>query len=495
MKKLGRFTKAFICLALAVTMAITPLSASAAGPPIATGIDVSKYQGSINWQAVASSGVSFAFVRIGTTYKGIDPYFAANVQGASAAGLRTGLYIYSYATNPQEAAVEANIVLQNIQGRPISFPIAIDIEDTVHKGLPPDQLAAIANTFCSIIQAAGYYPIIYASKNWFTGRIGATGFDKWVAQYGPACEYPDPSVWQFTSSGSVPGVAGNVDMNYLYKDFASIIIPNGFTTRGDKTYYYSNYRMQMGWVDIDGGKYFFNPAGEMQTGWITNGAITFYFQPTGKMQTGLADIEGSRYYFNDAGLMQVGLVDVGGAKYFFDNAGKMKTGWINTGVTSFYFRPDGTMVTGWSDIDGHRYYFKETGEMAVGLTKIADKTYLFDADGTMKTGWIGNDQVKFFFLSDGTMATGFQAIENGLYYFKEDGTMNRGLLILGNSKYYNDDATGLLVTGWKQIGTGWFLFGADGILVANTTIDVNGVLCQFDANGVLVAPAGYVPVQ
>ncbi|MEG1847653.1 MAG: GH25 family lysozyme [Lachnospiraceae bacterium] len=494
MRKLKRITKAIICMALVFTICMTPMQANAA--PIATGIDVSKYQGAINWQAVKSSGVSFAFVRVGTTKKGIDPTFATNIQGAAAAGLRTGVYIYSYATNAAEAVAEANAVLQSIAPYTVSFPVVIDIEDTVHKSLSPIQQAEIVNTFCSIIQSAGYYPMVYASKNWFVGRMAPVPYDKWVAQYGSICEYPNPAVWQYSCTGSVPGIAGNVDMNYLFKDYASLIIANGFTTRNAKTYYYSNYRMRTGWVDADGGRYFFNPAGEMQTGWITNGVISYYFQPAGgKMQTGFADIEGSRYYFNDAGLMQVGLVDVGTGKYFFDNAGKMKTGWINTGITSFYFRPDGTMVTGWTDIDGHRYYFKETGEMSVGLTKIGDKTYLFDADGTMKTGWIGNDQVKFFFLSDGTMATGWQSIAGGMYYFKEDGTMNRGLLIQGNSKYYNDEATGLMVTGWKAIGARWFLFGPDGILITNATIDVNGTLCQFDANGVLVAPVGFVPVQ
>lgn len=494
MKKIKKILNSCICLVLATVMLATPITTEAAAP-IASGIDVSIYQGSIRWPEVASTGISFAMIRLGTTKKGIDPYFAVNMQGASSVGIRTGVYVYSYATTPEQAAVEANMVLQNVQDKIVSFPIAIDLEDSVQAGLSPTQLADIANTFCSIIQGAGYYPMIYANKNWFTNRIGATGFDKWVAQYGPVCEYPNPAIWQYTSSGAVAGINGRVDMNYLFKDYASIIIPNGFVNRNGKTYYYNNFRMQMGgWADINGGKYLFNPAGEMQTGWFADGVNTQYLQPDGRMQIGLADIEGHRYYFNENGLMQIGLVDINGSKYFFDNTGKMQIGWVNTGIASYYFKPDGMMSVGWTDINNKRYYFNEAGEMTVGLTKIADKSYLFDVDGTMKTGWVGDDQVKFYFLMDGAMAMGWQTIDGGMYYFKEDGTMNKGLLILDNVKYYNDEITGKLVTGWKQIGPNWYLFGPDGILAVNTTLDVNGTLCQFDVNGVLVAPAGYVPV-
>ena len=494
-KNLFQVWKITICLLLTLVLSLSPLAQSksvAAGPP--KGIDVSVYQGNINWQAVAADGVSFAFVRLGTTKKGIDGQFANNMNNAVAAGIRTGVYIYSYATSVEAAAAEANIVLQNIQGYTVSFPVVIDLEDSTLSGLSPDTLAAMANTFCGIIKSAGYYPMVYANKNWFTNKIGPIGYDKWVAQYAPACTYPGPAIWQATNAGRVNGVPANVDINYLYKDLASIIIPEGFVQREGKTFYYSNYRMKTGWADINGGKYFFQWDGSMLTGWITNGALSLYFQPNGLLQIGWADIDGHRYYFNEQGQMQRGLIQIGAAKYFFDNSGYMHTGWFDAGTAKFYFRPDGSMVTGWADLEGHRYYFTETGQAAVGLQQIGNAVYFFNADGTMQTGWLGTAPAKYYFLADGSMAKGWQNIDGAAYYFKEDGQMNIGLLILNNVKYYND-VDGKLVTGWKQIGDKWFLFAPDGVLVANTTIDVNGVVCQFDVNGVLVAPAGYVPVK
>lgn len=91
----------------------------------------------------------------------------------------------------------------------------------------------------------------------------------------------EPAIWQATNAGRVNGVLTNVDINYLYKDLASIIIPEGFVQREGKTFYYSNYRMRTGWADINGGKYFFQGDGSMLTGWITNGALSLYFQPNG----------------------------------------------------------------------------------------------------------------------------------------------------------------------------------------------------------------------
>ncbi|MBP5598037.1 MAG: glycoside hydrolase, partial [Pseudobutyrivibrio sp.] len=91
------------------------LSVSVTAKAAAAGIDVSKYQGAINWSAVAASGVSFTFIKAGSTNKGMDPYFVSNVQGAQAAGIRTGVYIYSYATTPEAAAAEAELLLQWIE--------------------------------------------------------------------------------------------------------------------------------------------------------------------------------------------------------------------------------------------------------------------------------------------------------------------------------------------------------------------------------------------
>ena len=123
MSKLGK--KGFTLL-LAGVIAMTPVSqaqAIGAGSSIARGIDVSKHNLAIDWNQVPSSGVSFAFIKAGSTNSGVDPYFDANMNGANAAGLRTGVYLYSYATNAEQAQNEANLLLQWMSNYTVSYPV------------------------------------------------------------------------------------------------------------------------------------------------------------------------------------------------------------------------------------------------------------------------------------------------------------------------------------------------------------------------------------
>lgn len=187
---------AAVLLAVCIAGTTPAMTAEAAVTPqgaIAKGIDVSKYQGGINWSAVAASGMKFAFVKIGSAKSGIDPMFHANMLGANAAGLKVGAYMYSYATTPEAAVAEALFAIEALKNYPVSYPVVYDLEDSVHRAMNPNQLAALANAFCATIDAAGYYPMVYSSKNWMTGKIGATPYDKWVAQYNSSCEYPNPA--------------------------------------------------------------------------------------------------------------------------------------------------------------------------------------------------------------------------------------------------------------------------------------------------------------
>ena len=203
-----------LLLSLVVVLSLSPIASitsEAIGPEVAVGVDVSKYQGAINWQQVRNQGIRFAMIRVGTTNKGLDEQFVNNINGANAAGIRTGIYIYSYATNPEQAAAEANLVLSWIAPYTVSFPIAIDIEDSCQKGLNAAQLQAIADTFCGIINAAGYEPMVYSSRNWFLGRMPSVASAKWVAQYNTFCDYPgDYAMWQSSSHGSYAGIPGRV---------------------------------------------------------------------------------------------------------------------------------------------------------------------------------------------------------------------------------------------------------------------------------------------
>jgi hypothetical protein len=132
--KVSRFLTGVLALVMAAVMAVTAdIPAEAA--PIANGIDVSKHQSAINWSQVAASGVQFAFIKIGSLNSGVDPQYMANLAGAQAAGIKTGVYIYSYATSVAQAQQEANLVITWLGNNGLSMPVAYDIEDACMRAL------------------------------------------------------------------------------------------------------------------------------------------------------------------------------------------------------------------------------------------------------------------------------------------------------------------------------------------------------------------------
>ena len=227
--------------AAAFLFMLTPVNKTEAQAAAVSGIDVSAYQGAINWNAVAASGVKFAMIRVGNTKYGLDKYFVQNVVGANAAGIRVGAYVYSYALNPAEAAADAQLAVSAMGNLPISFPVAIDIEDPSQVNLSQAEQLAIVNTFCSVIYAA---------------------WDHWVANYSSAMGFPG-TMWQYSSSGAVPGIAGNCDVNYVMKDYFTTIPATGLSTQNGATYYFVNYRKQFGMQTIGGLQYFFDGTGAM----------------------------------------------------------------------------------------------------------------------------------------------------------------------------------------------------------------------------------------
>ena len=251
-----------LTVAAAFLFMLTPVNKTEAEAAAVSGIDVSAYQGVINWNAVAASGVKFAMVRVGNTKYGLDKYFVQNVVGANAAGIRVGAYVYSYAMNPAEAAADAQLAVSAMGNLPISFPVAIDIEDPSQANLSQAEQLAIVNTFCSVIYAAGYQPMVYSYKNWLATKLGVTAWDHWVANYSSAMGFPG-TMWQYSSSGAVPGIAGNCDVNYVMKDYFTTIPATGLSTQNGATYYFVNYRKQFGMQTIGGLQYFFDGTGAM----------------------------------------------------------------------------------------------------------------------------------------------------------------------------------------------------------------------------------------
>ena len=189
----------------------------------AQGIDVSEFQGKIDWDAVKAAGVDFAILRIGYGDQNAgdtDKYFKRNVEECERLGIKWGAYLYSYSVNTKEAADEAAHVLSEMKGLTPDLPIYYDMEDDSTLGAK-DRFADIAQTFCSKIEAAGYDAGVYAGARWWKYYLTSPVFDswsKWSAQYYKICEYPsDPDAWQYTSQGKVPGISGNVDVNYAYE--------------------------------------------------------------------------------------------------------------------------------------------------------------------------------------------------------------------------------------------------------------------------------------
>lgn len=338
-----------------------PVQADAAP---AKGVDVAVYQGAIDWNAVKNAGYSFAFVKIGSGKSGLDPYFAVNMFGANAAGLKVGAYVYSYSTTVEGIQQEALFAITALEPFTVSLPVVLDLEESAHKSLSKEQIGALITTFCETVKSAGYYPMIYSNKSMLADKIGATPYDVWVAQYSDTCDYSNAAFWQFTSGGSVPGIAGNVDLNYQFKDYSNLIVANGFVDRNGKRYYYKNYRMQFGFVEDNGRTYFMSADGSMyKDGWIGDGTNMFYMSTKdGHMLHDMVNIKGKNYYFDANGLMQRGLVAIDGKVYLFGADGSMQYGWYADASGMRYFDKDGSMVTNTTrTIDGVEFVFDANG--------------------------------------------------------------------------------------------------------------------------------------
>jgi GH25 family lysozyme M1 (1,4-beta-N-acetylmuramidase) len=208
----------------------TGLSASCSVNIAFKGIDVSKYQKTINWNSVKASGMDFAIIRAGFTGSDalnpqIDPYFNANYTGATQVGIKVGVYYYSCATTVDLAVQEANMCLAILNGQRLDYPVFYDIEYSSQRTLPSDQMANVVTTFCNIIQNAGYKVGIYSSPSVFNTNLSSSlldNYDRWVANWGVSSpNFSKPyTMWQY-GYGTVPGITtGVVDVDYSYKDYA-----------------------------------------------------------------------------------------------------------------------------------------------------------------------------------------------------------------------------------------------------------------------------------
>lgn len=198
------------------------------------GIDVSKWNGNINWDKVKSEGINFAIVREGYGKRDprqIDKKFKDNINGAKSVGIHTSVYHYSYADSVEDAINEARFCLENISDLKPEYPVIIDIEDKEQLKLNNRQRTDIVKAFCSEIEKHGYYAMFYCNLNWLNNYLYKDEllpkYDLWFAQWGVDAPSVSCGIWQYSSTGKIDGIDGNVDLNISYKDYCSIMKSKG----------------------------------------------------------------------------------------------------------------------------------------------------------------------------------------------------------------------------------------------------------------------------
>ena len=387
----------------------------------AQGIDVSSHNGTIDWDAVKASGVDYAILRIGygdMRYGAYDRQWQRNVAECERVGIAWGAYLYSYASNTNYASGEADRVISALNGLDPDLPIYYDMED---KAMDGSDYAALAATFCNKVEAAGYKVGVYASKTWWETRLTDPIFgnwEKWVAQWNSECTYTGSyTMWQYTSRGSVPGISGNVDMNYWFGG------PIG----------------ELGWSYENGNWYYKDVDGSYRTGWVRSGVAWYWLDPeTGAMATGLVRLGDAAYYLDplDGGAMASSRwVQVDGAWYLASTGGSLYSGWKLVGGLWYWFDPATfAMVTGPAEIGGVDYILGPSGVLTAGWAQVGGSWYYGDAAGRLVTGWVK---------------------PSGAWYWldPETGAMATGLVRLGDAAYYLDplDGGAMASSRWVQV--------------------------------------------
>ncbi len=200
-----------------------------------TGIDISEHQGIVDWEQVKNAGIDFAMIRIGYRTYGsglitIDNSYGANIEGALNAGLDVGVYFFSQATNTDEAIEEADALLDAIYGYDITYPVVFDWELIFDDHARTDEvgvemLADCCVAFCERVKSAGYKPMIYQNASTATHKLDlprVKDYDFWLAEYSTKPSfYYEYDIWQYSNSGTVPGVEGLCDLNICFKDYSA----------------------------------------------------------------------------------------------------------------------------------------------------------------------------------------------------------------------------------------------------------------------------------
>ena len=200
-----------------------------------TGIDVSEFQGEIDWEQVKQAGIDFAFIRVGYRTYGdgevrYDSAFQQNLEGAIEAGIKVGVYFYSQATSADEAIEEADAVIDALADYDITYPVVYDWELVYHDNARTDDVSveALADccvSFCERVKDSGYTPMIYQNTGTATHKLDLPrikDYDFWLAEYNDKPSYYyEFKIWQYSNTGRIPGIEGDVDLNICFRPYGA----------------------------------------------------------------------------------------------------------------------------------------------------------------------------------------------------------------------------------------------------------------------------------
>lgn len=216
------------------------------GTVLATGIDLSYWNETVDWRALAATGIDYVIIRGGSIRQMPDRMFEDHYANARAVGLDVGCYFYTYATTVAEVLEEAEAFLKVIEGKTFEYPIYFDIEDRSLESLDRETLMAMCLAFCQTMTDHGYFPALYANNRWLVNLLHTeqvlTLYDLWYARYplddgstrftygtwNCATEYNMYGMWQYTEYGRIDGIDSNVDLNFCYKDYPAIMKKFGY---------------------------------------------------------------------------------------------------------------------------------------------------------------------------------------------------------------------------------------------------------------------------
>ena len=264
-----------------------------------------------------------------------------------------------------------------------------------------------------------------------------------------------------------------MDLNYQYKDYSKLIIPEGFLEHNGNVRFYQNWRMQRGWVSYNDTRYYLDEAGNLVRGWFSDPSGTYYLSPAdGSIARGQCQVDGADFYFTAEGVKTSGWVVLNEQKFFYDpaNNGIMKREWLSDEKGNIYFfdRADGHMLTGAQVIDNAEFLFNAEGIRQQGWVSLENGTFYYDpATGAKVKGFFDDAKGRHYLApDDGHMVTGPVTVDKQDYFFNAEGVMAVGVVDRGDGIFYYDPATGALVrNGTLEIDGAAYTTTPDGVLV------------------------------